>query len=143
MPSVSLASDTAAPWNRLGLDQTVGAMVAQTALMESGTAIAEDLDRFFKADRELDCVVILAGGRPTHLVTREHYYSVTGGPYGFAFYQKKPAEAVAKAQPLVVGEDVPVRSLAKLALGRSRDAQYDPVIVTDGEGMIRGIVTIK
>jgi diguanylate cyclase (GGDEF)-like protein len=125
------------------LDQTVGSMVAQTALLESGTAIAEDLDRIFKTDRELDCVVILAGGRPTHLVTREHYYSVTGGPYGFTLYQKKPAETVAKAQPLVVGEDVAVRSLAKLAIGRSRDDQYDPVIVTDGEGLIRGIVTIK
>lgn len=125
------------------LDQTVGSMVSETALLQSGTAIAEDLDRIFKADRELDCVVILAGGRPTHLVTREHYYSVTGGPYGFTLYQKKPVEAVAKARPLVVEEGVPVRSLAKLALGRSRDDQYDPVIVTDGEGMIRGIVTIK
>lgn len=125
------------------LDQTVGCMVSETALLESGKAIAEDLDRIFKGDRELDCVVILAGGRPTHLVTREHYYSVTGGPYGFTLYQKKPAETVAKPQPLVVGEDVPVRSLAKLAIGRSREDQYDPVIVTDGEGLIRGIVTIK
>lgn len=132
----------------MALDRTVGTMVSQTSLLESsllesGTAIAEDLDRIFKADRELDCVVILAGGRPTHLVTREHYYSVTGGPYGFTLYQKKPAETVAKTRPLVVEENVPVRSLAKLALGRSRDDQYDPVIVTDGEGLIRGIVTIK
>ncbi len=88
-------------------------------------------------------MVIVNGGRPTHLVTREHYYSVTGGPFGFTLYQKKPAELVAKAQPLVVGEEVAVRSLAKLALGRSRDDQYDPVIVTDGAGLIRGIVTIK
>ena len=141
--STATASDTAAPWSRLGLDRTVGSLVAQTTLLESGTVIAGDLDRIFKADRELDCVVILAGGRPTHLVTREHYYSVTGGPYGFTIYQKKPAEAVAKARPLVVGEDVAVRSLAQLALGRSRDDQYDPVIVTDGTGMIRGIVTIR
>jgi GGDEF domain-containing protein len=144
MPTLTApASDTADPWSRLGLDRTVSSMVAQTTLLESGTAIAGDLDRLFKADRELDCMVIQAGGRPTHLVTREHYYSVTGGPYGFTLYQKKPAEAVAKERPLAVGEDVAVRSLAKLALGRSRDDQYDPVIVTDGAGMIRGIVTIK
>jgi GGDEF domain-containing protein len=141
--STASASDTVDPWSRLGLDRTVGFMVAQTTVLESGTANAKDLDPIFKADRELDCVVIVSGGRPTHLVTREHYYSVTGGPYGFALYQKKPAEAVAKAGPLVVSEGVAVRSLAKLALGRSRDDQYDPVIVTDGAGIIRGIVTIK
>ncbi len=126
-----------------GLDQTVGSMVAGTTTLETGSAIAEDLDRIFKADRELDCVVILDGGRPTHMVTREHYYSVTGGPYGFTLYQKKPAEMVAKAQPLIVGEKVAVRALAKLALARPRDDQYDPVIVTGGDGRMRGIVTIK
>lgn len=141
--SAPLNRDTAAPMVPIGLDRTVGTMVAQATLVETGTAIAEDLDRVFKGDRDLDCVVLLNAGRPTHLVTREHYYSVTGGPYGFTLYQKKPAEMVAKAQPLVVGEDVAVRSLAKLALSRSRDDQYDPVIVTDGEGLIRGIVTIK
>jgi hypothetical protein len=120
----------AVPLTSPGLDQTVGSMVAGTTTLESGSAIAEDLDRIFKADRELDCVVILDGGRPTHLVTREHYYSVTGGPYGFTLYQKKPAEMVAKAQPLIVGQGVAVRALAKLALARRRDDQYDPVIVT-------------
>jgi len=139
-----MVSDIAAgPWSGLALDRTVGSMVSETLTLESGSAVAEDLDRLFKADRELDCVVILAEGRPTHLVTREHYYSVTGGPYGFTLYQKRPAELVGKPQPLVVGEDVAVRSLAKLALARPRDDQYDPVIVTDAAGLIRGIVTIK
>jgi diguanylate cyclase (GGDEF)-like protein len=137
------AAESAVPWTSLGLDQTVGSLVAGTTTLERGAAIAEDLDRIFKADRELDCVVILDGGRPTHLVTREHYYAVTGGPYGFTLYQKKPAEMVAKARPLVVGESVAVRALAKLALTRTRDDQYDPVIVTAGDGLIRGIVTIR
>ncbi|HEX4497918.1 MAG TPA: diguanylate cyclase [Thermoanaerobaculia bacterium] len=138
---MSTATPVAEP--SLGLDQTVGSLVAATTALESGAAIAGDLDRIFKDDRELDCVVILAGGRPTHLVTREHYYAVTGGPYGFTLYQKKPAEMVAKAQPLVVDESVAVRALAKLALARPRDDQYDPVVVTGGDGLIRGIVTIR
>jgi GGDEF domain-containing protein len=50
---------------------------------------------------------------------------------------------VAKEQPLVVDEAVAVRVLAKLALARPRDDQYDPVIVTGGDGRMRGIVTIR
>lgn len=141
MPSATLpAADVAVS---LGLDEPVGPMVAETVTLEEGSAFAEQLDRIFKADRELDCVVILAGGRPVRLVTREHYYTVTGGPYGFTFYQKKPVEAVAKPSPLMVDEGLSVRVLATLALARPRDDQYDPAIVVDGAGMIRGIVTIK
>lgn len=143
MPAALPFALDAVPWTRLALDQAVGTMVTDALPLESGAAIAGDLDRLFKADRELDCAVILSGGRPTHLVTREHYYAVTGGPYGFTLYQKKPAELVAKANPLVVAEDVAVRSLAKLALARPRDDQYDPVIVIDPSGLMRGIVTIK
>src|SRR6185312_8829514 len=127
----------------LGMDEPVGPMVSQTVTLETGSALAEQLDRIFKADRELDCVVILAAGRPVRLVTREHYYTVTGGPYGFTFYQKKPVETVAKPSPLVIAKDVSVRAVSTLALARPRDDQYDPAIVVDGAGMILGIVTIK
>jgi GGDEF domain-containing protein len=127
----------------LGMDEPVGPMVVQAVTFEAGSALAEQLDPLFKGDRELDCVVILASGRPVRLVTREHYYTITGGLYGFTFYQKKPVEAVAKPAPLVVGEDVSVRSLATLALARPRDDQYDPALVVDAAGRLRGIVTIR
>src|SRR5947208_1347790 len=82
------------------------------------------------ADGDLDCfITVTAGGRPTHLVTREHYYAATGGPYGFTLYQKRPAELVGKPAPLVVEAAMPVRRLTPLALARPREDQYDPVIV--------------
>jgi len=37
-------------------------MVAETVTLEAGSAQAEKRDRIFKADRELGCVVITAGG---------------------------------------------------------------------------------
>ncbi|HTQ80735.1 MAG TPA: diguanylate cyclase [Thermoanaerobaculia bacterium] len=127
----------------LGLDAAVGTIVQETVTIEAGSVLAEDLDRRFKADRELEGLVVVAGGIPTHLVTREHYYAKTGGPYGFTFYQKKPAEAVGKASPLVVTEATQILSLARLALARPREDQYDPLIVTDALGHCRGIVTIR
>lgn len=145
MPPAALPEppSPAAPRSLLGLDEDVASMVVPTTTLEAGSALAEDLDRMFKAQQDLDCMVMAAGGRPTHLVTREHYYAITGGPYGFTLYQKKPAEVVAKAEPLVVAERTLVRQLAKLALSRPAKDQYDPVIVTDGQGLMRGVVTIK
>lgn len=127
----------------LGVDESVGAMVLETVTLEGGSAVGEDLDRLFQADTELDCVVVVTGARPTHLVTREHFYIKTGGRYGFTLFQKRPVEAVAKPDPLVVDDAVTVTRLAQLALGRSRDSQYDPVIVTAPDGEVRGVVTIR
>jgi GGDEF domain-containing protein len=118
-------------------------MVAPATTLETGSALAEDLDRLFKAQSDLDCVVMVSSGRPSHLLTREHYYAVTGGPYGFTLYQKKPVEVVAKAAPLIVEESMPVRQLARLALSRPASDQYDPVLVIDGKGLLRGVVTIR
>jgi hypothetical protein len=84
------------PAARFGFDEPVGAMVQETTTIETGTALGEDFDPWFKGDPELECIVIVAQGIPTHLCTREHYYAKTGGPYGFAFFQKKPAEVVAQ-----------------------------------------------
>jgi len=128
----------------LSAEEGVGAMIAEVLTIQAGTSLGEDLDRLFKADRDLECVVITAaGGRPTHLVTREHYYALTGGPYGYTLFQKKPAEAVGKADPLVVDAKAPVRQLTRLALDRSREDQYDPALVVDAAGNVLGMVTLK
>ncbi len=140
---VPVLAPLAGPAARFGFDEPVGSMVQETTTIEAGTALGEDFDPWFKGDGELECIVIVAQGVPTHLCTREHYYAKTGGPYGFAFFQKKPAEVVARPNPLVVEESVNILSLARLALSRPRDSQYDPLIVTDAAGQCRGIVTIR
>ncbi len=136
----------------IALEEGIGTLAGPALTIEAGSSHGEDLDRLFKADRDLDCVIIVAaGGRPTHLVTREHYYAATGGPYGFTLYQKRPAELVGKPSPLVVEAAMPVRRLTPLALARPREDQYDPVIVTSGDGdggkgssgEVLGIVTIR
>lgn len=129
-------------WIDLGLKEGIASILPAHTL-ETGSSTGEDLDRLFKSDKDLDCVVFVTGGHPTHLVTRERYYSVTGGPYGFTLYQKKPAESVAKAAPLVVEKEAGILLLTRRALTRPREDQYDPVIVTGTDGSVLGIVTIK
>jgi len=130
-------------WGELGFDETVGALARVAMTASEGCSSAEDLDRRFKAEPDLEAIVIVAESQPRHLVTRDHYYGVTGGPFGFALFQKKPAESVAKSSPLIVEESFPARGLARLALERSRADQYDPVVVVDAEGALLGLVTMK
>jgi hypothetical protein len=87
-PAASAAASTADATLPLGMDEPVGPMVVAAVTFEAGSALAEQLDPIFKSDRELDCVVVLESGRPVRLVTREHYYTITGGLYGFTFYQR-------------------------------------------------------
>lgn len=141
-PSLPTAPATLS-WTDLGLEEEISSIVLPAHILETGSSVGEDLDRLFKADKDLDCVVFVTGGHPTHLVTRERYYSVTGGPYGFILYQKKPAENVARASPLVVEKGAGIRLLIRRALARPRENQYDPVIVTESDGSLLGIVTIK
>jgi GGDEF domain-containing protein len=141
-PSLPTAP-AALSWTDLGLEEGIASIVLPAHTLATGSSTGEHLDRLFKADRDLDCVVFVTRGLPTHLVTRERYYSVTGGPYGFTLYQKKPAENVAKASPLVVEKGAGIRLLTRRALDRPREDQYDPVIVTDTDGSVLGIVTIK
>lgn len=125
------------------MDEPVRTLVTPARVVEAGATFGEDLDALFKNDAELECVLVATAGRPTHLITREHYYIKTGGRYGFTLYQKRPVEAVAKPHPLVVDETATVLQLARLALDRARESQYDPVIVTGSTGQIQGIVTIR
>lgn len=126
-----------------GLDEAVGPLVRPVTAIPAGRTLSEELDRRFKAEPELECLVLLARGRPSHLVTREHYYLKTGGPFGFTLFQKKPAEAVGKESPLVVPATTTVRALAHMALERPRDSQYDPVVVVDEQQRLLGVVTIR
>jgi GGDEF domain-containing protein len=124
------------------VEEGIAAMVTEVLTLAAGSCLGEDLDRRFKSDRELECIVITTAGKPTHLVTREHYYALTGGPYGFTLFQKKPAEAVGKTSPLVVAATAPIRQLTRFALDRPREEQYDPIVVTGADGAVLGIVTL-
>ncbi len=112
------------------------------ALVLAAETIAEELDRCFKADPELEGVIVAREGEPSHLVPRDHFYTRTGGPFGFALFQKRPIELLGKPAPLVVDVGLGARALAGLALGRGREDQYDPVIVRGADGAL-GLITIR
>jgi len=91
----------------------------------------------------VDHLTILRGEQPIGLLTRQHYYTKTGGPVGYHLFQWRPAEELARRTPLIVEDSINVTALAKLAMERPPDELYDPVIVTDAKGRLIGTVTIR
>ncbi len=125
------------------LNETVGPLVIRCATIHERKQRGEDVDRIFRREPSVDHLTILRGDQPVGLLTRQHYYTKTGGPVGYHLFQWRPAEELARRTPLIVEDSINVTALAKLAMERPPDELYDPVIVTDAGGRLIGTVTIR
>lgn len=125
------------------LNETLGPLVTRCTTINEKEKRGEDVDRIFRHEPSLDHLIIVRGEHPVGMITRQHYYTRTGGPVAYHLFQWKAAEELARAAPLIVEESINVRSVAKLAMGREPDEIYDPVVVTDGAGRLVGTVTIR
>jgi GGDEF domain-containing protein len=125
------------------LDEPVLNLISMSSALQEGTCLCEDVDRLFRHDRGLDHLVILRDRRPVGLITRQSFYLRTGGPVGYHLFSKKPAETAGKFFPLVVDEEIQVTAVAKLAMERSGEDLYDPVIVAGRSGEYLGTLTIR
>lgn len=125
------------------LNETVGPLAIRCVTIRVGEMRGEDVEHLFRHQQSLDHLTILNGDRPVGLITRQHYYNTTGGPVAYHVFQWKPAEELARPTPLVVENSINVTTLAKLAMERPPDEQYDPVIVINEAGNLVGTVTIR
>jgi GGDEF domain-containing protein len=103
----------------------------------------EELDVIFQRDAALEHVVIVDGDRPCGILTRQHFYSVIGGRFGYSLFQKKPVDKIAKTEMLCLDEHLDLRTAGRLAMARQQEELYDPVISIDGHGRFIGTITMK
>ncbi|MBZ4417088.1 EAL domain-containing protein [Myxococcus sp. RHSTA-1-4] len=105
-------------------DETVGSMVIRRMCVDASMA-SRELDGLFHEAPQLDHVVMLDGAeRPRALVMRQRAHTPD-------------------KNPLVVEERMAITTLARLAMKRSPEFLYDPVVVTDAQGRFLGTVTMK
>ena len=106
--------------------------------------LCSDLDEIFRSHQETEHVVILDDANyPTGLITRQHFYSSLSGRFGYAVFQNRHADSVAKKNMLVVREDTDLRELGKFTLNRPKDDIYDPVLVLDLNNRFLGTITMR
>lgn len=138
-----LVGETVDPLAGTGLDESIRVIVNPATVLQIGTARGEDLDRIFRANHTLDHLVVAAGDKPRGLMTRKHFYAATSGQFGYSLLQKRPVETMIKPEPLIVNDQTSLTLLARLAMERTDEDLYDPVLVIDSSGRFLGTVTIK
>jgi len=125
------------------VDEAISSMVTRPLTIMEGTVVCEQIDGAFKKDPDLSHLVIIRGQEPRGLITRQYFYLQTGGPFGYQLFQRKPAEMICRKNPLLIRDQTPVMVLAELAMARSLDEMYDPVIVVDEKNCFLGTITMK
>ena len=127
----------------IDLDTRIGGLVTLPKTIAGHTMTCKELDVVFKKQPHLDHIVVLDRGAISGMITRQHFYAVTGGPFGYQLFQKKPIESLCKTNALIVEDKMTVTTLAKLAMDRVSDDLYDPVLIVGPDGTFLGTVTMK
>lgn len=126
----------------IDLDTRISGLVNCPIIIQKNTMTCKELDVVFKKNPHLDHVVILDEAI-VGLITRQLFYSETGGAYGYQLLQKKPIETICKKTPLIVEDKMTVTMLSKLAMDRCYEDLYDPVLVINCIGKFLGTITMK
>ena len=124
-------------------ETSISRMITYPESFQAATTSCETLETEFRRNHSLDHVVVLDGGQALGLITRQAFFAAVSGQYGYAVYQRRFIDEVAKREFLSVDEEVDIRALGRLALGRSMSDLYDPIVVTDADGAFLGTITMR
>jgi diguanylate cyclase (GGDEF)-like protein len=129
--------------SKFSFNLPVSTMAIKPCTIHAGSTDCAALDRLFYDNPKIDHVVIIKDEKPVSILTRLFFYSILGGRYGYALFQKKYIDAIADYKILCVNENTDLRTVSSLAMGRNPRQLYDPVIVVDDTGYFVGTVTMK
>lgn len=124
-------------------EHSIASMTLRPPCFPTRTMTCEELDRFFRNSPAIDHVVVVSDDFPQGVITRQFFYSKGSGQFGFSLIQKKYIEMLCPSDPLTVNERMEVSTLGRLAMNRSHEDLYDPVIVTNSMGKFVGSITMK
>jgi diguanylate cyclase (GGDEF)-like protein len=112
-------------------------------IIENAVSCAE-AKKMFSADTALDHVVIVNNEQqPQRILTRQQLYASLGQNEGGNDLETSMVDELAPDSPLIVNERMELPDLGRLAMTRSRENLYDPVIVVEGAGRLVGTITLK
>jgi signal transduction histidine kinase len=120
----------------------VGALITSRETIPPAMRIAEVADRFFVV-RELEALALVEDGRPCGLATRGKIFAILFRRFGFELYGRYPITEIADRQPLTVGEEEPLDGVLDRAMRRNFEDIYDEIVVVDGEGRFKGLLSVK
>jgi EAL domain-containing protein (putative c-di-GMP-specific phosphodiesterase class I)/GGDEF domain-containing protein len=126
------------------IDIAISKLITRPPTFFEREITGNNLNEFFKTQSTISHVLIVdADDRPKGLITRQHFYSLLSGQYGYAIFQRKPADQMAKRDMLTVRDDTDLRMLGKLAMSRNESEVHDPVVVIGKDGHLVGTISMK
>lgn len=111
--------------------------------IEAESVSCREMDRLFREDSGIDHFVIVKNNQPMGILTRQSFYTALGGPTQSGEFEELKVDVIAKSDPLCVNERLELDALGQLAMTRSRQDVYDPVIVMDDANQFMGTITMK
>lgn len=95
------------------------------------------------ADRgPLGTAVVVKQQRPVGLVMSHHLNQLLSLQYGQSLFLKKSVSQLMDAAPLIVSTTMNLENVAALAMQREEEKIYDNIIITDTNGIYRGVVSV-
>ncbi len=124
------------------LDISVGSLIASDARVSPQLTVRAVAERFF-GSTDFEALAVVDDGEPVALVTRTKLMFKLFRRFGFELFGKHPIIAVADSQPLIVADSERLDVVIDRALERRPEDIYDEIIVTDGAGRYRGLLSVK
>jgi signal transduction histidine kinase len=99
-------------------------------------------DDFFRLPN-LDSVAVVEDGRPLGLITRQKFLFTVFRRFGWEVFNRKPVLEVTDRKALVIPDDLRLDDALARAVERRHEDAYDELIVVDGEGRYRGLLSVR
>lgn len=122
--------------------RAVGETLSSTAAYPSTALVSKLADDFFR-QQQLEAIAVVDGGRAAGLITRQKFLFTVFRRFGWEVFNRKTIAELTDREALVIADDTPVDAALALAVGRRAEDVYDELIVVDGEGRFRGLLSVR
>ncbi|MBN2049837.1 MAG: EAL and GGDEF domain-containing protein [Spirochaetales bacterium] len=126
------------------MDLSINRLTVMPPVYSCNSITCADLFTVFLGNPSFSHVIVVDEfTRPQGLITREYLKEKLGGRYGFAVYGKRNIEDIAKKKILTANESIDLRILERLAMSRSDEEVFEPIIITRNNETFAGTVSMK
>lgn len=120
----------------------VGQLIQSSETISPLARVSEVADRFF-ACPELEALALVEDYRPCGLAIRDKILGILFNRFGFELFGRDPIREIADPEPMVVQEDMAIEQALSQAMSRPYQDIYDEIVVVDGWGRFKGILSVK
>lgn len=118
----------------------IGNLATEQPVLEPSTHCG-DLEALFRRyGHEAFCLAV--EGYVQGIVTRKDLFKTMSSQHGHALYTRRPVSLVMNGSPLIVDYYSSISAVADLAMKRSAETMYDPVIILKGS-KYHGMVAVR